>query len=381
MKSKPVKILIVDDNEELAATIRDYFESNDLGISPLITSDSTEVISILEENPDVKLILSDFYMPGMNGIDLLMAVREKYPNMLFVMMTGYHSAELQDQGLEHGAVRFFKKPFSISDLISFIQEALSESIAGFDGTIDSIQLPDIVQLIALGRRNVEVELTSERGSGSIFFRNGEIIHAACDGLKGEDAFYEMFTWIGGQFNVKALSSDVDRTIEQTWQGLVLEAARRKDEAKAIADGELTIVPDQETGYQPEVLPGELEEATVPAPDGDDTASPDDRAGDDSKVEADHPAAGDFQTEEAEQTTGTVQNRIASHDITDQMISGYGITGEYESEREEKPDDDQVGTDAGIVQVETGETGERDEEVRGLESASDVKPGSDMADQA
>ncbi len=356
MKDKSVKILIVDDNEDLAITISDYFKNYDLGITSLFTSDSAKVMPILEENQDIKLILSDFYMPGMNGIDLLMSVREKYPQMLFVMMTGYHTEDLQDRGLEHGVVRFFKKPFSINELTDFIHESLSDSISGFNGTIDSIQLPDIVQLIAMGHRTAEVELTTDQGSGAIYFRNGEIIHASCDGLDGEEAFYKMFNWVGGQFNVRSLTSSVEQTIEQSWQGLVLEAARRKDEAEAIVKGTLTIEPDQETGYKPKTGFEEVLEEDSTAPDSVEEAA---------GIEADLTAEEERVEEVADEES-------------DQAVSDYGFLEDIKStpvkdviEREddiESPEIPQIEAEDSAETVEEGIDALSDEpEVEGLKT--------------
>lgn len=256
-EGKPVKILIVDDNEDLAETIRDYYDGRELGVIPLTTCDPNKVLSILDENRDIRLILSDFYMPGMSGLELLLTVREKYPHVFFVLMTGYHSDEIQAAGLEYGAVRFFQKPFDVSELTKLIHETIPDTPTGFDGTIDSIQLPDIIQLIGLSRRTVEVSLTVGKSNGSIFFENGEIIHAVNDDQEGEEAFHEMFKWVGGKFNVKPLTSDVERTINRPWQGLVLEAARRQDEAQVADEGELIVKPDHETEFKPETAPQEV----------------------------------------------------------------------------------------------------------------------------
>ncbi len=177
MRQKSIKILIVDDNKDLVSTISDYYASHELGIIPLTTSEPTEVLPILSENSDIKVILSDFYMPGMNGLELLLSVREKYPNVLFILMTGYHTSEIRELGIEQGAIRFFKKPFSMEELTDLIHETMAETVSGFNGTIESIQLPDIIQLIGLGHRSVELKLTVDNIEGSMFFDNGEIIHA------------------------------------------------------------------------------------------------------------------------------------------------------------------------------------------------------------
>ena len=270
----PAKILIVDDNLDLATTISDYYLNNDLGIVPLIADDPTRVLDILAQNPDVRLVLSDFYMPKMNGIELMLSVREKYPDMQFVLMTGYYSKEIQDMGLAQGAVSFFKKPFNLDELTASISRTLDKTSDGFDGVVESVQLLDIVQLIAISQKTVALQLSTGKNVGSLFFRDGEIIHAECEKLDGEEAFYEMFNWEGGHFNLMPLVVDVKETIKLSTQGLIMEAARRQDEADDWSGDEPTewdksadSAPAEDDG-EGEVSGDEIDEAELSDASGD-----------------------------------------------------------------------------------------------------------------
>lgn len=274
MNEKASKILIVDDNVDVANTIRDYYLEYDHGIIPLASSDPKAVLSIIDENPDIRLILSDFYMPAMSGLDLLITVREKYPEILFVMMSGYHTPELKSDAINRGAVKYFKKPFNIKDLTSLLQETLSEAETGFDGTLEAVELPDIVQLMGTSERTVELRLKSDKGKGKIYFVKGQLVHAECKNLVGDEAFYKMFGWKGGSFQMLPHDGEVETTVTSSWQGLILEAARLQDEAIAFPRSKLNPEPEKEPidtvglveGYESRISTMEKEAKDNRAPD-------------------------------------------------------------------------------------------------------------------
>lgn len=235
MADAPDKILIVDDEEEITMAIGDYFSRRDTGIKPIVTNDPRMVFPLLAEHEDIRLILSDFRMPAINGLDLLLRVKAQYPHVKFIIMTAFGTPELRKEGLKRGAVRYIEKPFDIGELGRIVQEALKDSPSGFGGMIEAVQLEDIIQLIGLGQRTVTLNVTANEGRGTCFFVDGEIVHALCDNQTGEEAFYEIFNWTGGQFSLGQLNDEPQRTINQSWQGLLLEAARRQDEAHARDD--------------------------------------------------------------------------------------------------------------------------------------------------
>ncbi|NQU06092.1 MAG: DUF4388 domain-containing protein [Calditrichaeota bacterium] len=256
MGDKSVKIIVVDDNVDLTNAIVDYYNSHDQGIIPLSVTNPSDVSAILAENPDVKLILTDYYMPEMNGMELVKSVQSSYPDIRFILMTGYHSENKQKISLEEGVINYFRKPFSIGKLTHVINEIMDKENAGFDGVIESVQLPDIIQLINTSQSSVALKLSTTDKESSIFFVKGEIIHAESGDLTGEEAFYDIFNWVGGSFHTVPLVVDVKQTITSSTPTLIIEAARRQDEAAAwsgnipsdlIADEDPPwVIPDEQT---------------------------------------------------------------------------------------------------------------------------------------
>jgi len=66
---------------------------------------------------------------------------------------------------------------------------------------------------------------SGKNEGWICFRDGEIVHAGCDGLKGEEAFYEIVSWELGVFECDETPVEED-TIQESWDFLLMESMRR-----------------------------------------------------------------------------------------------------------------------------------------------------------
>ena len=103
------------------------------------------------------------------------------------------------------------------------------SAVGFSGSVGSIHLMDLVQLLCLSRSNLAVRLNSVSGHGSIHIRKGEICHAETGTLAGEDAFSELMRWKGGRFETLALPEEVTVTIQKPLEHLLVESLRRYDE--------------------------------------------------------------------------------------------------------------------------------------------------------
>jgi DNA-binding NtrC family response regulator len=100
------KILVVDDEEIMRDAVADILELKGhrcmVAANPKI---ALEQISI--ENPD--LIISDYKMPGMTGIDLLKEIKKERPSQPFLMMTAFGSIEMAVEALQNGADHFIEK--------------------------------------------------------------------------------------------------------------------------------------------------------------------------------------------------------------------------------------------------------------------------------
>lgn len=113
-----------------------------------------------------------------------------------------------------------------------IHSAPDKEPAGFGGTISGFSLADVLQLNIQNRFSGCISVESEEGSGRIFLRDAEIVHAEAEGCTGEDAFNQILSWPEGRFSLQSNVSAARTTIQKGWRHLMLDAARIIDERRA-----------------------------------------------------------------------------------------------------------------------------------------------------
>jgi len=117
----PAKILIVDDERDMLTNctriLRRY------GYTCVTADTSQEALALVEsEQPDVVLV--DLRMPGKSGIDIVRAVKTRFPGIEVVLMTAYASIETAVDAIKQGAFDYLPKPFTAGQLQEVIQRTV-----------------------------------------------------------------------------------------------------------------------------------------------------------------------------------------------------------------------------------------------------------------
>ncbi len=120
------RVLLVDDEARLAFLLKQSLLS--LGPDYEIQTASTghDALSIMDSEP-CDLVITDYRMEGMGGLDLMKAIRSKRPATLVILMTAYGSEEVQAEAERLQAYRYITKPFPIEEFQRIVQEALNPS--------------------------------------------------------------------------------------------------------------------------------------------------------------------------------------------------------------------------------------------------------------
>jgi len=116
-------ILIVDDDELVRMTISVLVGS--FGYHCLVAGDGIEALAVLQSTP-VDLVLSDIVMPGMDGLDLLVEIKDKYKDTDVIISTGFHEKASYAEVINAGAIDFIKKPIDQSELEAKLARAVRE---------------------------------------------------------------------------------------------------------------------------------------------------------------------------------------------------------------------------------------------------------------
>ena len=114
-------ILIVDDNPNMSTLLAEMLEVFDY--ESVRASDGSEALEELDKG-SFSMIITDMRMPNMTGLELLEKVKEKYPKIPVVLISGY---SVDDEVVESGSARpdgFLAKPFMMSDIEKLLNSLL-----------------------------------------------------------------------------------------------------------------------------------------------------------------------------------------------------------------------------------------------------------------
>ena len=118
-----MKIIIIDD-EIYNVRLLEIIYGNQYKI--IKGYNAFEGLELIEKNPDTKLIISDFRMPKMNGLEFAEKAKEKYPEIPFFVLTGFIiNKEIEDAKTKGIIENYLQKPFNKEELDKAINAVLS----------------------------------------------------------------------------------------------------------------------------------------------------------------------------------------------------------------------------------------------------------------
>ena len=104
-----MKILVVDDHVLIREALRGLFKELKPDATVLEASDAARTMQVLADQPDIALILLDLSLPDRDGLTVLMEVRERYPGISVVVLSGFPDRDNVLRALDHGALGFIPK--------------------------------------------------------------------------------------------------------------------------------------------------------------------------------------------------------------------------------------------------------------------------------
>lgn len=248
------KILIVEDDPWMQREIQVALEGR--GYDLLTASNGvTALARACVTTPD--LILSDVVMPVMDGWTLLKRVRQhsRLIGVPFVLMTTQVEVRDLQRGFRLGADDYVPKPFQAKDLQDRVDHLLYRTPGssqafikpsevgvqsdkfGFSGSLSDISLTALLSFLDMEHKSGMIVVRHAGERGRLFLREGRVFCARLDrgpALTNAEAVYWMLRWTEGKFEFRALRVDMEDEVKCPTSYLVLEGARRLDEARASA---------------------------------------------------------------------------------------------------------------------------------------------------
>ena len=121
--SDDLKVLVVEDDPANRDSLRRVLERERMAV--LTASNGREALDIVRAE-SVAVVVTDFQMPGMTGLELLQSVKTLAPETEVILITAYGTIEMAVQAMKEGAYDFVVKPFKRHDIVRGVRRALEK---------------------------------------------------------------------------------------------------------------------------------------------------------------------------------------------------------------------------------------------------------------
>ncbi|MEN8221960.1 MAG: response regulator [Acidobacteriota bacterium] len=220
------KLLLVDDEKFFLEGLRDGLKE----FEDIFTTDicfSVEEAKKLQKKNTYDLIVSDIRMPKKSGLDLFIYLRKRKFKGGFIAMTAYGTEDLLKNIRELGGLDIIMKPFNLEWFKDKIIEYFQDD--GVSGTIESIDLTSLLQMVNLEKKSVTVKIVNKDMVGFIYFEKGEIIHAEYNEFEGLEAAKYIISLNKGKFSISKNGEVVPRSIDVPFVALMMDSMKFNDE--------------------------------------------------------------------------------------------------------------------------------------------------------
>ncbi len=234
-------VLVVDDDPIILTTIVNFLAAYADDLELLTAENGKQAVEVLEGR-QVDLLLTDLYMPVMDGFELLAHMVRSFSAVPVIVMSGYEVPEMGHEIERKGALHYLEKPFDFQSLAATVSETLARTSKGH---LTGISLLGFLQLLNFEKKSCTLTVTSDGRSGRIHVDEGELINADFDRFVGESAVFEILAWDDCEIDV-SVPQHVERLIHRPLHGVILEAAKDLDENRPPGSqndrGEVATVP-------------------------------------------------------------------------------------------------------------------------------------------
>jgi DNA-binding NtrC family response regulator len=117
------RVLVIDDDESMRHLLVDTLEV--FGYQVSTAKDGRQALDMLDE-ASFDLAICDLMMPRLNGRDFLKKVKDHTPGLPVIIITGYGTAQTEDEIMRLGARGYLSKPFTIEQIRTLVEQILGD---------------------------------------------------------------------------------------------------------------------------------------------------------------------------------------------------------------------------------------------------------------
>lgn len=227
--------LIVDPDPEETTVLE--LRMIEQGFEVTIARSSELALKALTEN-EYELVVSEVDLQPMDGLGLFERAKQidsVRNGTAWVFLSSTTDREAIDRGFALGAADYVEKPVKAEILVAKLRKLVEQgqstraATRGVSGSLEEMGFPELVQILAQGRKTGALKIRSGGETGEIHFVQGEVYQALWGRARGEDAFYSMCRLRSGEFSLDPNFKAEQRQIGGSAEGLLLEGMRRLDE--------------------------------------------------------------------------------------------------------------------------------------------------------
>jgi len=165
------RILIVDDEKNIVSSLQEIL--NDEGYDIVTAVDGLDALEIVQSEPP-DLVLLDIWIPGMDGIEVLQAIKTYHPEIEVLVMSGHGTIDTAVKATKLGAYDFIEKPFSLNQLVLSVEKALKQRKGRMNGNgvhdLAQHELPHCFEMMV----EVKKAVTQASKTNAPILVNGEV---------------------------------------------------------------------------------------------------------------------------------------------------------------------------------------------------------------
>src|SRR5712692_1489647 len=137
---EPLRVLVVDDEESVVVTIKAILQLDGYNVA---TTTSGAKARAMVRDVEYDLVLTDLRLEDGGGLDVLRAVRERHPETVTIMLTGYASLESAIQALRAGAYDYLVKPSEVEELRATVARGIERRRLGQELRLRVVELAEL----------------------------------------------------------------------------------------------------------------------------------------------------------------------------------------------------------------------------------------------